>query len=89
MRILIALALLAALAWAQSPCDSCGPCETCVDDTCQLDESLLDACGKCESDCKEVAQNLAITGDGCLVVGGVDILARIRELEQQCGQQRL
>lgn len=70
-------------------CDEAA-CESCVTVAggafeCRVDESKLDACGKCDSDCKVVAENLAITGDGCLVVDGVNILERIRDLERRCG----
>jgi hypothetical protein len=70
-----------------TPCTGSAPteCSTCVDGQWVEDPVKLDECGKCNSDCKAVAQNLAITGDGCLVVGGVDILKKIAELEAQCG----
>lgn len=67
------------------PCTGAAPteCSTCVNGVWMDDPAKLDDCGKCNSDCKSVAQNLAIT-DGCLVVNGVDILKKIAELEAQC-----
>ena len=48
-------------------------CHTCVNGAWVEDPAKLDPCGKCASDCKTIAQNLAITS-GRLVVNGIDIL---------------